>query len=204
MKKTILLLLLTPLMGVVAFPGKKFSHIDTYRVDIKTSKVEWVGENVTGSKHEGTINLTSGILLNDHGRFTGTFVMDMNSIACTDLTGSYKAKLETHLKNEDFFYSASFPTATLEVISITPRSGISNGQPNFNIIGKLTIKGITKEITFPALLRFEGAALTATGDMRVDRAQYDIRYGSKSFFNDLGDKAINDEFVLKFDIRASR
>lgn len=130
--------------------------------------------------------------------------MDMNSIVCTDLTGSYKTKLETHLKNEDFFHTASFPTATLEVNSITPKSGISAGQPNFDIKGKLTIKGITKDITFPALLRFEGAAMTASGEMRVDRAQYDIRYGSKSFFSDIGDKAINDEFILKFDIRASR
>lgn len=204
MKKTILILLLTPLMGVIAFPGKKISHVDTYRVDVKTSKVEWVGEKATGSKHEGTISLTSGILYNDHGRFAGTFVMDMNSIVCTDLTGKYKTKLETHLKNEDFFHTSSFPTATLEVTSISPRSEITAGQPNFDINGKLTIKGITKEITFPALLRFEGAAMTATGETRVDRAQYDIRYGSKSFFNDIGDKAINDEFVLKFDIRASR
>lgn len=204
MKKTILLLLLSPLMGVIAFPGKRFNHVDTFRVDVNTSKVEWVGADVTGGKHEGTITLTSGILYNDHGRFTGTFVMDMNSIVCTDLTGSYKTKLETHLKNEDFFHTTSFPTATLEVTSITPRSGITAGQPNFDINGKLTIKGIIKDITFPALLRFEGAAMTATGEMRVDRAQYDIRYGSKSFFSDLGDKAINDEFILKFDIRASR
>lgn len=204
MKKTILLLLLTPLMGVIAFPGKKFSHVDTYSVDVNASKVEWVGVNVTGSKHEGTISLTSGVLYNDHGRFAGTFVMDMNSIVCTDLTGSYKTKLENHLKNEDFFHTSSFPTATLEVNGITPRSGIAVGQPNFDIKGKLTIKGITKDITFPALLRFEGAAMTAAGDMRVDRAQYDIRYGSKSFFSDLGDKAINDEFILKFDIRASK
>ncbi len=118
----------------------------------------------------------------------------MNSLASTDLTGDKKAKLEGHLKSDDFFGVKTFPTSTFEIISLAPLSGVKAGEPNFNVTGKLTIKGKTNDISFPATIKFDGPNMTATGTVKVDRSKYDVRYGSKTFYADIGDKAIADEF----------
>ncbi|MEY3343600.1 MAG: hypothetical protein RL090_1284 [Bacteroidota bacterium] len=194
MKKKLLLLFIVPIAAVGAFASLK--HIDVYNVDTQKSSVEWYAEKVTG-KHNGLINLKSGQLLNNHGRFGGSFVMDMTSLVCTDLKDGSKAKLEGHLKSDDFFSVQKHPTASFEITSMSPISGAKAGAPNYTVSGKMTIKGITNDITFPANVTIAGATMMATADIKIDRSKYDIRYGSKSFFSDIGDKAIFDDFTLK-------
>lgn len=201
-RKLLTLMILAPALVVVANPGDKPKHVDTYKVDAQNSSIEWFAAKVTG-KHNGTIKLTSGEFHNNHGQFAGKFLVDMNSISVSDLTGDSKTKLEKHLKSEDFFHSDKHPSCTFEVISLKPLSGVEPGKPNFNVHGKLTIKGITQDIFFPALVRFNGPSMNASGEVVIDRTKFDIRYRSKSFFEDLGDKAIHNDFTLKFDIKAS-
>jgi len=203
MKKNLLFLLLIPALAVVAVPARILLHTDTYLVDLKSSKVEWFAEKVTG-KHQGLISLSRGVVYNDHGRLGGTFVMDMTTIAVTDLTDEKKSKLEGHLKSEDFFDVKKFPTSQFEITSVAPRAGYVEGGPNFDVTGKLTIKGKTNNETFPAIIKFDGNKMTAKVDMKVDRSKYDVRYGSKTFFPDIGDKAIYDEFLLKIDVVAEK
>lgn len=200
MKKNILLLLVIPIATVGAFASLK--HVDVFKVDTQKSSVEWYAEKVTG-KHNGTIRLISGELANNHGKFGGKFIIDMTSIACTDLEGEYKNKLEGHLKSEDFFSVKSHPTATFEISNMTAISGAKAGSPNFTVVGKMTIKGITKDITFPASVNFSGSSMVATANVVIDRSKFDVRYGSKSFFADIGDKAIYDEFTMKLKLVGS-
>lgn len=203
MKKALFLYLLTPvLLFTAAVAGEKPKHVDTYKVDTQSSKLEWFAEKVTG-KHHGTIALTSGAIHNSHGQMTGAFIFDMKTIAVSDLTGEKKNKLEGHLRSEDFFSVAKFPTSTFELTSIFPRTGNTTDGNNFDVTGKLTIKGITKEISFPAHILFEGPKLNAKAEVKVNRTHFDIRYGSKTFYDDIGDRAIYDEFTLKLDIVAS-
>lgn len=202
MKKPLLLLLLIPALAAVAVPTRILLHSDVFKVDTKASKIEWVGEKVTG-KHTGTVAISSGEVVNNHGKIGGKIVIDMTSITVTDLTDEKKGKLEGHLKSDDFFGVQKFPTSTFEIISVTPKSGVTAGSPNFDVKGNLTIKGITKEITFPALIKFEGPKMTTQGELKVDRSKFDVRYGSKTFFEDIGDKAIYDEFTLKLNVVAN-
>lgn len=198
MKKAILILSFLPLTFIAA----SWKHVDVYKVDTTKSTVEWYAEKVTG-KHNGTINLKSGEIANNHGRFGGNFVMDMNSLVCTDLQGGSKSKLEGHLKSDDFFSVAKHPNANFEIISMTPINGAKVGSPNFTVSGKMTIKGITQTLTFPAIVAFAGNGMTANADVVIDRSKYDVRYGSKSFFSDIGDNAIYDEFTLKVKLVAT-
>ena len=200
MKKKILLLLVIPIATVGAFASLK--HVDVFKVDTQKSSVEWYAEKVTG-KHNGTVKLISGELANNHGIFGGKFIIDMTSIVCTDLEGEYKNKLEGHLKSEDFFSVKSHPTATFEISNMTAISGAKAGSPNFTVVGKMTIKGITKDITFPASVNFSGTGMVATANVVIDRSKFDVRYGSKSFFADIGDKAIYDEFTMKLKLVGS-
>jgi polyisoprenoid-binding protein YceI len=201
-KKTLLIPVVISSIALLSFTAKTILHVDTYRIDSQTSKVEWFAEKVTG-KHNGTINISSGDIYNNHGKLGGKITIDMNSIVVDDLTGDYKGKLEKHLKSEDFFAVKTYPTSVFEITSVVPLSSVTAGEPNFNITGNLTIKNVTNEITFPAYIRFEGSSMSATGQVTVDRSKFDVKYGSKTFFSDIGDKAIYDEFKLKLTIKAS-
>lgn len=163
----------------------------TYKVNVADSKVAWTGEKIAGT-HTGTINVSQGALEFDGDKLTGgSFVIDMNSIVDTDLQGEYKEKLEGHLKSDDFFGVASYPTSQFKITSVKPA-----GKNKYDITGDITIKGITQKITFPAVIEVNGKMVTATSTITVDRSKFNVKYGSKSFFDDIGDKVIYDEFKL--------
>lgn len=176
-------------------PGDKNA---TYTVDTKKSTVVWLGKKVTG-EHTGNISLNSGkVEVAGKAIKNAEFEMDMNSITCTDLTdATYNGKLIGHLKSEDFFNTAKFPTAKFVLKSATDK-----GNSNYDVKGDLTIKGITNEVSFPAVIKMEGKTFVAVSTITIDRTKYDIKYGSKSFFEGIGDKAINDEFELKVNLVA--
>ena len=164
---------------------------ETVTVKAEESTVTWKAYKVTGS-HTGTIALKSGDLVFDNGTLKGgEFMVDMTSINCTDLEGEYKQKLEGHLKSDDFFSVASHETSKLVFTDVK-----ATGKNSYEVTGDLTIKGITKPVTFDVSIY--GSKATAT--LKIDRAQYDVRYGSGSFFDDLGDKTIYDEFDLVVDL----
>jgi len=171
----------------------------TFKADTSKSKIAWYAAKVTG-KHEGTVKLTSGSLTLDGDKVkSGTFEVNMTSITVTDLEGEYKGKLEGHLKNDDFFAVDKFPKANFV---LTEGKKEANG--SYTLKGNLTIKGITKPVTFPATITKSGGTLTSTSTLVVDRTLYDIRYGSKSFFDNIGDKAIDNEFKLTVTIVANK
>ena len=171
----------------------------TYNVNVANSKVAWTGEKIAGT-HTGTINVSEGALEFDGDKLTGgSFVIDMNSIVDTDLQGEYKEKLEGHLKSDDFFGVASYPTSQFKITSVKPA-----GKNKYDITGDITIKGITQKITFPAEIVVNGNKVTATSNITVDRSKFNVKYGSKSFFDDIGDKVIYDEFKLDVTLVASK
>jgi polyisoprenoid-binding protein YceI len=161
-------------------------------VDTEASTITWKAYKVTGS-HEGTINLASGNLdFNGTTLTGGAFVVDMTTINTTDLEGEYKQKLDGHLHSDDFFATATHKTASLEITSVK-----ASGKNAYDATANLTIKNITKEVNFT--ISVYGSKATAS--LKVDRSQFDVRYGSGSFFDNLGDKTIYDEFDLVVDLQ---
>ena len=159
----------------------------TKKVDTSKSSINWVGKKVAG-QHSGTVNLKDGSLVFKGSKLKGgTFIVDMTSLIATDLSGEYQGKLNGHLKADDFFGTEKFPTATLVFKKIAVK-----GANIYSVTGDLTIKGITNPVTFDLAT----TANSATTKFNVDRTKYGIRYGSKSFFDSIGDKAIDDEFEL--------
>ncbi len=166
-------------------------EVVTKEVKTNESTVTWKGYKVTGS-HTGTIDLNSGSLSFDGDKLVGgEFVVNMATLISTDLEGEYKGKLEGHLKSDDFFGVEKNPTAKLVFTKVT-----ASGKNSYEVTGNLTIKGITNAVTFDVSVY--GSKATAT--MKVDRSLYNVRYGSGSFFDNLGDKTIYDEFDLVVDL----
>lgn len=166
-----------------------------YAVNIDESTIEWKGFKPTGS-HLGTINIASGnFTMGDNGINGGTFVFDMTSIK--DSEGN--ARLEGHLKSADFFEVETYPTATFEIIGLEENDGQSV------LTGNLTLKSTTNEVAFPVTVASENGAVTVSSDVfTIDRSKWNVRYGSKSFFDDLQDKFINDEIELKISVKANK
>jgi polyisoprenoid-binding protein YceI len=123
-----------------------------YKVDTKASSLGWTGKKVTG-QHNGNVQLQSGELITD-GKLLkqATFEIDLSSITVTDIKDpESNGKLVGHLKSEDFFNASQFPKASFTLTSATPTSG-----DEYEVKGKLTIKGITNEVVFPATIKNDG------------------------------------------------
>ncbi|MCC7246271.1 MAG: YceI family protein, partial [Saprospiraceae bacterium] len=180
MKKLFLLLPALMIMAMAAYVPS------TYKIDTGSSVVNWTGYKVTG-KHTGTVKVKSGNLSFDNGVLAGgTIEMDMNSINCTDLEGEWAGKLIGHLKSDDFFGVNNFPVAKLTITRAIPQ----DTKGNYKVIGNLTIKETTKEVKFQANATEANGMINASGALKVDRSEYNVKYGSGSFFDGLGDKTI--------------
>lgn len=185
------------LSSIVLF---SFAHIDTLQVNTAESAIGWVGYKVTG-QHAGGVKVKSGNLQMNHGVLAGgSFEIDMTSMTCTDLQGEMAGKLVGHLSSPDFFGTEKFPTAKFTIKRAIP----TDTKGNYKIVGDMTIKETTKEIKFNANVAAVGGKVTATGKIVVDRSDFDIRYGSGSFFDGLGDKTIYDNFDLNVSIVAGK
>lgn len=172
-----------------------------YKVDATAASVHWSGSKLIGGGHEGSINIKSGdIYVHNDNIEKATFVFDMTSINVKDLEGDAKANLEAHLKGtkeemkDDFFNVNQHPEATFEA------SNFDNGK----ITGNLTIKGITKSISFPAtVVVSENLVQINSDDVTINRTDWNITYGS-TLAGAAKDKAISDEIKLKIDLKARR
>lgn len=174
------------ILSVIVLSLVAFTAIDKQQVDVEASQIKWEGEKLTGS-HYGTIDLKEGYFeMEDDKLVGGEFVADMSTIDVTDLEGDDKAKLMGHLKSEDFFGVKNYEEAKFVINTIADKGD------SYGISGDLTIKGKTNPIAFD--LKMDGN--TATTELVIDRTKYDIKYGSGSFFDNLGDKVIYDEFTL--------
>ena len=164
-----------------------------YTADPSATVIKWSGEKIVGSSHNGTINLKEGTLTTDGKSITtGEFVVDMNSIRNEDIkdAGS-RAKLEGHLKADDFFGVGKFPFSRLVLTGSTP---FTAGKATAK--GNLTIKEATHPVEFTVMESKSGDLLTYTATITFDRSLYDVRFGSGKFFSNLGDNAIKDEIKL--------
>lgn len=165
-----------------------FGHGDPIKIDSEKSSITWLGKKVTG-QHSGTIGIKSGeLIMHDDKLEGGSFIIDMTTIAVTDLkAGQGKEKLEGHLNSDDFFGVETNPEASLKITKVM---GIGNGA--YKVLADITIKGKTEEISFDANIKDR----MAIAEITIDRSKFDVKYGSGSFFDNLGDNLIYDDFVL--------
>jgi polyisoprenoid-binding protein YceI len=170
-----------------------------YSLDITTSKLTWYGEKVTGKKHSGSVNLRSGSLNIVDGKLSGEIVLDMNTLVNLDQSGEGRTKLETHLKSEDFFNVAKFPEAKYVITSATAKNAIQ-----YDVVGNLTIKGITKEVKCNLVIAPNGSDVNIGGGLQFDRSLFDVRYGSDKFFDNLGNDMIRNEITLVIDLKGKK
>ncbi|WP_439153204.1 YceI family protein [Winogradskyella sp.] len=172
-----------------------------YKADTSKSMIEWKGFKPTGS-HNGTFSIAKGMVnVNDGTIESGTFAIDMNSLKVTDIPAEDEgnAKLSGHLKSPDFFDVETYPAAKFEV------TGIETVNGKTMLSGNLTMKDATNNISIPVSTEMKDDMMMLTSEsFTIDRSKWNIKYGSKSFFDNLGDKFINDDVELKVTLVATK
>lgn len=176
-----------------------------YAIDPTSSMISWKGYKTfdVGDAHTGSIKLTDGMLAVLDGNITaGEFTIDMNSIVNEDLENEeYNAKLVGHLKSDDFFATENYPDANFEITNVEVVEGGMN--VTHNITGNLTMRGKTKQISFPANVAVEGGELTASAaEFTIDRTQWDVMFQNEGIEGLAKDKVISNDLTLKIVLNA--
>lgn len=169
-------------------------------VNLETSVLNWKGSKPTGD-HNGTVSLKSGGILIEDGQLkAGEFVVDMNTIINLDMKGSKGAtNLEGHLKSPDFFEVEKYPTSKFVITSVVDKEG------KLEVTGNLSIKDVTKSITIPATVeKVDGMYVFKSENFNIDRADFNVKYKSKKFFDNLKDKFVNDLVEMSFVVQATK
>ena len=169
-----------------------------FAIESAQSNIDWVGRKVTGA-HNGTISIKEGTLTLTDGQLAGgEFTIDTTSIKILDVTDpGTNAQFAGHLASADFFASEQYPEAKFVITLAEPA-----GESNYNIEGNLTIKGITRPVSFTAVVSNANGIISASGKVVVDRTLYDMKFRSGNFFKDLGDTLIYNNFDLNVSITA--
>ena len=175
----------------------------TYKLQPQLSTLGWEGKAVTHG-HNGTIQFTGGDLeVRNNMVVGGMATVDMKSLKATDITDAdNQGKFVGHMSSADFFDAPAYPTSTFKITSVTPIAGAKADADNATITGDMTIKGVTQKVSFPAKVGVKNGVAAATGKVTIDRTKFGLKYGSKSFFSSIGDKAIDDNFTLTFNVIA--
>lgn len=175
---------------------------EVYQINTEMSLVGWEGSKKIITTHidRGTIDIQAGeLFFEDEQLVGGNIVIDMNSISTQTVGNDMEpSRLDTHLKSDDFFNVAQYPTATLVVTDVS-----SSDEATYLITGDLTIRETTEQVSFPVILSKQGNDVFAEGQLIINRADFNVRFGSDSFFDNLGDNVINDEFRLNFRVVAN-
>lgn len=170
-------------------------------VDTATSVLNWKGSKPTGT-HNGTVSLKSGGLLVEEGKLTqGNFVIDMSTIKVLDIPADKKgnADLVGHLSSPDFFEVATYPASKFVITNVEEVEG------KLAVTGNLSIKDVTKSVTIPATLtEVDGVSVFKSETFNINRADFNIKYKSKTFFNDLKDKFVDDLVEISFEVSTKK
>ncbi|CAL1520686.1 YceI family protein [Chitinophaga sp. MM2321] len=181
---------------------------NAYLADTTASQVVWVGTKPTG-KHHGTLKLSGGVIyIQDSSITGGQLVINMHSLHNDDLAAdtAMKNKLENELKSSLFFDVKQYPSITFQITGVTPYRPAVGEELEFKgathtILGNLTIKMVTKNISFPARITLDDSKLHAVANFNIDRTLWGISYRADK---SLQDKLINSQVNISFDISASR
>ena len=167
------------------------------QMDLTKSSIKWIGKEITTKEHFGALKFSKAQLeFNGDALTGGEFMVDMTTLDVQDLSGGGKQRLEGHLRSDDFFSVDKHQTSYLKINEVLPPelSRIEADNNSFEVSGELTIKGITQPIVF-TLKPVSDQSYVA--DLTFDRSDYNVRFRSGSFFENLGDKLILDDIKLE-------
>ncbi|WP_430409506.1 YceI family protein [Kordia sp.] len=173
-----------------------------YKVDTANTTVTWKGSKVLGGSHNGTMNVSSGTFaMKDGALESGNFIIDIASLKVLDIPAEDEGngKLKGHLLSPDFFDASAHGSAAFSVTGTSEKDGKTM------IEGNLTLKGVKKNISFPATVSMNGDQATIKSEVfTINRTDFGMQYGSSSLADTVKDKAISDDVELSVSLTATK
>lgn len=182
--------------------GKALKQVEdgSFIIDPATSTIGWIGEKVSGEKNNGSIPVKSGSFILENGVLkSGEVIFDMSGITVDNLAGASQSQLEKHLKSDEFFDVAKYKEAKYVIKSATVSDNIK-----YDIIGDLTIKGVTKELNTKLIIAPNGKNASVAGAISFDRTAFGVNFGSAKISPELGSEAVKDDIILKVLLKAKK
>ena len=179
---------------------------ETFVVDTSESRIRFVGNGV-GKNHPGNFKLSSGSVAVAGNQITGgDFVINIKSMDLEQKGGMFDSKLRPHLMSGDFFDADKFGQAKFEITKVEPYTASGSDTSivegaNFSVSGNLTLKDVTKNVTFPAKIDLDGNTLKAKGNFDIDRTQWNMHYGNDKT---LGDGFISEKVNIELNLAAKK
>ena len=163
---------------------------EKYVINPQNSKIEFVASKVTGS-HHGAFEDFSGSIdyAGQPEKSRVNVTINMASVK-TDTD-----QLTQHLKTPDFFDVAKFPQSTFASAEIKP--GGDKGASS-TITGNFQLHGVTKSISFPAMIRVTPEAINVESTFSINRKDFGINYAGAA------DNLIRDDVVMTLHIKAEK
>jgi polyisoprenoid-binding protein YceI len=174
----------------------------TYTVVPESSLLTWAGQKplIAGYVNRGAIAVTDGTITVTDSSATGAFTIDMTTLSVreTPTKPGQESALEGHLKGAQWFDTNTYPSATFSITEVRPQAE-SERTLTYDVTGTLTMRGITNEISFPAIIYLDDQGqVVATADVTIDRTRWGVEAGSASFFDNLADNVIADDVAISF------
>ncbi len=187
---------------VLGFMFASFKTIETvtYKAVVAESEITWAGTR-PGKTHDGTLSISDGSFVFEDGKLTaGDFTLNMKTIKVLDIKpGKNNTKLVTHFNSADFFDVTKHPTGKFQITGSTAKDNKTLVQ------GKLTLKGITKDVSFLADITNNGSSATIkSSEFKIDRTEWDIKFRSGSYFDDLKNKLIYDDITITVNVKGTK
>ena len=178
----------------------------TFMIDTAASVLQFTGNGV-GKNHPGTFQLSAGSVAVANEQITGgEFTININSLKLKEQEEMFQSKLKPHLLSGDFFDAENFGTAKFAITKVEPYKADGKDTSlvagaNFSVSGNLTLKGVTKNITFPARIELDQNTMEAVANFDIDRRQWQMNYGNDKT---LGDKFITETVNIELDLEARK
>jgi polyisoprenoid-binding protein YceI len=162
------------------------------KIDTASSAVIFKGNGV-GKYHKGAFKVTEGTVLVQDGKLSGgRFNININSMKMEETGEMITGMLRPHLLAPDFFDAGKYPYSVFEITRVEPYNPAGNDTSvvagaNYIVSGNLTLKDVTKNVTFPAKIDLAGNTVTAIANFDIDRTWWGMAYGN--------DKSLKDKFI---------
>ena len=177
-----------------------------YTVDSTASTIRFVGNGV-GKNHPGLFKVSNGAITVANGTVSGgQFNINIASMELEEKGEMFETKLRPHLSNADFFDAEKYPEAKFEITKVEPytATGVDTSVvvgANHLVSGNLTLKDVTKNITFPAKVVVNGGVVNAAANFDINRTWWNMAYGNDK---SLGDKFISETVNVQLNLQAKQ
>ena len=181
-------------MSTLAIPK---TAVTTWNLDPAHSVAEFKVRHMMISNVKGNFSKVTGVLFYDEDDVTRSRIeatIEAASIETRD------AQRDGHLKSEDFFHAEKFPTLTFKSTSIKVL-----GNRELSVEGDLTIRGITRKVTFavegptpPAKDPWGNTRIAVSATTKINRKDFGLTWNAAL---ETGGILVGDEVTITLDVQ---